>query len=312
MKFLICKLKPKTALHLGEREGILETTSYYIHSDTLFSAFCNVYRLLYGKEELEKIFIDLPFQISSTFPYFKDTLFFPLPKNLIFKEKFAKRIEFVSQDIFEKICNGEEIENYLKQENITEDGKILITKEIENIYSTYEVPRVTIDSVSSSSEIFYFGKVNFNENAGLYFLIKYNDLSFNKKFEATLRTLVDEGIGGDRTAGCGTFEQPEFNQIELNIPPSATYFITLSLYLPTEEEVKNMQDAYYELIERKGYIYSQDVKNLRRKSIRMFKEGSVFKDNGNIGKLVDITPDIFDKHKVYRYGYCFKLPYIMR
>ena len=66
----MCKLKPKADFHLGDKEAVLEKTSDYIHSDTLFSAICNAYRLLYGNERLQevlKLFEDRepPFLISS-------------------------------------------------------------------------------------------------------------------------------------------------------------------------------------------------------------------------------------------------------
>ena len=47
------KLKLKSSIHLGQREGVLEETDTIVHSDTFFSAFCINYSLLYGERELE-------------------------------------------------------------------------------------------------------------------------------------------------------------------------------------------------------------------------------------------------------------------
>lgn len=49
------KLFFKSSIHLGERENFLESTDVIIHSDTLFSAFCNSYLLLYGEEKLNNL-----------------------------------------------------------------------------------------------------------------------------------------------------------------------------------------------------------------------------------------------------------------
>ena len=70
----MCKLKPKAHFHLGDKEAVLEKTSDYIHSDTLFSAICNAYRLLYGNEGLQEVLKlfegrEPPFLISSAFLY---------------------------------------------------------------------------------------------------------------------------------------------------------------------------------------------------------------------------------------------------
>lgn len=320
MNISICKLKPKTSLHLGEKEAILETTEAYLHSDTVFSAFCNIYRLAYGKKKLEELLTlfldDPPFLVSSAFPYQKDELFFPIPRCLIFREKWAKRIEFVSQIIFEKLCRGEEIEEYLKQSNLYQKGQVLKSKrngEDKYIWSVQEVPRVTLDSITSSSQIYHFGEVKYANDSGIYFLIEYRNASLEKEFKTIIRILADEGIGGDRSSGKGLFEEPQFDEITLSVPDSASHFITLSLYLPLRTEISGLEDAYYDLVERKGWIYSLEGRNMRRKSVRMFKEGSIFKEKQNKGKLEPVTPDEFiDKHKVYRYGYAFKIPYKLR
>ncbi len=92
MKYLLIKLKPKGPYHIGEREGWLEGTKHHVPSDTLFSALGHCYLLLYGQKELDTLLTsfrekDPPFLISSAFPYFDQTLFFPVPKNQIPKER---------------------------------------------------------------------------------------------------------------------------------------------------------------------------------------------------------------------------------
>ena len=55
MKYKIFIIEPRTPFHIGIKEGNLEKSLHYVPSDTLFSAFCNVYRLVYGRDELENL-----------------------------------------------------------------------------------------------------------------------------------------------------------------------------------------------------------------------------------------------------------------
>jgi len=350
----VCKLKPKAHFHLGEKETVLEKTSDYIHSDTLFSAICNAYRLLYGTEELEAMLErfkrhEPPFLISSAFAYADNILTFPLPlcidwdkyvnsevteglnagrekKDKIDKFDFLKllkHVKFVSKRIFVDMIEDERrIKDYVNDTNIIQ-GILFTDEEVEglrtrfdvrenkdiNIWREREVPRVAIDRKTNSSHIYHFGEVSFADNCGLYFLMNLRMKEYEGKVEAAIRLLGDEGIGGDRTYGKGLFKA-EFDEIEVN-RESKNHFVTLSLFYPQEEELSKLKDRYYELITRGGWIYSTDAQNLRRRTVRMFSEGSVFSAGSNSGLhggLADVKPEDFAEHEVYRYGYAFAVP----
>jgi CRISPR-associated protein Csm4 len=306
------KLFFKSSIHLGERENFLESTDVIIHSDTLFSAFCNSYLLLYGEEKLNKLlskFIEgsPPFIISSAFPWWEDKFYFPIPLNQIPKDKKLKKIKFIEKDAFEKLLNGEKLENLQSFKTIPD-----ITTDDEDKKTPYKIvttPRVGLSRLNNhpGENFFHFSEVFYRENSGLFFLVDFKDESIRNEFEATLRLMGEEGIGGDRTVGKGIFEVIETNEIGFNINVSVTPsgYITLSLYCPKEDELKDLDlnKSYYDIIERKGYIFSPFCKSYRKKSIRMFVEGSIFL-SCKTGKIVDITPETFKKHKVYRYGFC--------
>uniref|UniRef100_A0A7C6A820 CRISPR system Cms protein Csm4 n=1 Tax=candidate division WOR-3 bacterium TaxID=2052148 RepID=A0A7C6A820_UNCW3 len=310
MKFTLCKLKPKGPLHLGEREGWLEGSNTFIHSDTLFSGFCHAFQLLYKDLEnhLKEFEINNPpFLISSAFPYWRDTLYFPTPKNQLPKEKDAKKVNFVDKNGFERLLRGEKLEEIIKEvKTIPQKEKPFVPWELDNI------PRVGLGRLDShpGDRFFHFGQVSYREDAGLFFLIRFLNDEFRPKFEATVRLLADEGIGGDRSSGKGLFEKPNFEVIEIDAPAEANGIISLSLYYPKDEkELVGIKSAFYDLIERKGYVFSPYGSSLRRRSIRMFTEGSVFpKEPEKMGKLVSVKPEAFKKHQVYRYGYIFTLP----
>lgn len=326
MEFTICKIVPRGSFHLGTKEGILEETADYIHSDTLFSAICNSHRLLYGNEELESILEqfkddDPPFLISSAFPFVKDMLLFPLPKNVDFGEyveerKEFKKVEFVSRTIFERILENKDIKEDAKKENLIQRKRILLTSEEKSelgddkIWSEREVPRVTIDRKTSASNIYHFGEVFYSNECGMYFLIDFKKKECEKEVKAAIRLLGDEGIGGDRTYGKGLFKikEPEFDRISMDFQPR-NGFVTLSLYYPKKDEVPKLKDGYYEFISRGGWIYSLEGRNIRRKFTRMFIEGSVFGvPTGLYGDLVPVGPKEFTHHEIYRYGYAFTIP----
>ena len=307
------KLKPKSSLHLGIREGWTEGTETFIHSDTLFSAFCHSYLLLYGEKELKNLldrFIkdSLPFLISSTFPFWDNEFYFPVPKNQIPEEKELKKVQFVVKEDFEKLLQGERLNQEMKT------IPPLNTEEKSMPWKIQNVPHVSLSRFSNQpgEGFFHSGEVWFNKEAGLFFLVSFVDKDFEKEFKATINLLADEGIGGDRSSGKGLFEIPVFGETEIKFPKEANGFLTLSLYFPQKGEVSNLSKGFYELIERKGYIFSPSCQSLRRKSVRMFAEGSLFPKDKIKGELVDVTPELSEKigllHKVYRYGLPFLIP----
>jgi len=322
MKYTLCKIKPRAPFHLGEKESVLEYTSEYIHSDTLFSAICNAFRLLYGTQELNELLSSfksgkIPFLVSSAFPFTSKTLFFPLPKFLDISKyveniKKFKKLEFVSETIFRKIIEGLEIKEFLKEDCLIQDNRILITdKEIESvgksIWKIREVPRVVIDRKTNASQIYHFGEAVYSKDSGLHFLIDFKTGDFEKEIKSALYLLGDEGIGGDRTYGKGLFKI-NFEKISFDLSEQEN-FVTLSLYYPRKEEITYIKNGFYEILGRDGWIYSQDNMNMRRRFIRMFTEGSTFQSHkGTYGDLVKVNPIGFEIHDVYRYGYAFPLP----
>ncbi|HID92743.1 MAG TPA: type III-A CRISPR-associated RAMP protein Csm4, partial [bacterium (Candidatus Stahlbacteria)] len=268
---------------------------------------CHCYNLLYGDlDNFLRGFLEgmPPFLVSSAFPYWQDNYFFPVPKNQIPKEKAAKKIQFVDIIGLEKLLSGEALEKIIAEIKTIPFNKLYPWR-IDN------VPRIGLNRLTNhpGENFFHFGQVTYSEDAGLFVLIKFKDNIIKNKLLACLNLLVHEGIGGDRTCGRGLFEKPDFSDIELKLLSNPDAVYSLSLYYPTKNELSSIKEGYYEIEERKGYIYSPYGRSLRRRSIRMFKEGSVFPSNNErIGSLVDVTPDAFTAHKVYRYGFIFPLP----
>lgn len=315
MQFEICKLTPKSPIHLGEREQLLESTADFIHSDTLFSAFCHCYRLLYGKAGLESILNEylngkIPFGISSAFPFEDDSLFFPVPLTTYIKmdkqelenktvAKKLKTIRFMELKIFEKVLSGKQVD--IKNLN---DLKFL-EKSV--------TPRVTVSRLGHSSKkgsggFFHVGKLYFGKGAGFFFLMRLGGNVNVERVKASFNLMADEGVGGERTYGCGLFHPPEWGKIEISCPLVASASCLISLWNPAEDN-GFQNSSFYRLIDRKGYLFSPEGMSMRRKTVLMVAEGSVIAENNALkGMLVDVTPELFIKHRIYRYGIPLALP----
>ena len=130
-----------------------------------------------------------------------------------------------------------------------------------------------------------------------------------------MKSLSLSGIGGKRTSGYGQFEY-EFKQLDESsnvesertlaalLNKNAEYYLSLSAFYPQKDEVKNLKNGYYSLIQRQGFVQSatynnKDNKILKKRSITMINAGSCFREKFE-GEVVDVKKD--GNHSVYRYG----------
>lgn len=316
MNFTCYKLYFKSPLHIGDREQFFEDTLTYIPSDTLFSAFCHSYLLLFGKSELEIMLTNFynctpPFLISSCFPFSNSTFFLPVPKNpehISHSEDYKKykKVQYVEKSAFERLITNTQSEIQYTDNTVPS----LDRDNTQKIYSINVLPRVSLSRLNNSpgENYFHFGEVTFKENCGLYFLVDFKNDEFKELFfDAVLRLMQDEGIGGDRSVGKGIFTYKKEENFAIEVNANAKWCVNLSLYSPKENEIDNLRDGYYELVERKGYIFSPEIKSLRKKSAVFFKEGSIFPSK-KIGRLLNVTPET-SPHSVYQYGFALTLPY---
>ena len=321
MEVYIFKLKFKST-HFGETGIDLDNVSEWVNSDTLFSALVNAHKEVYGIKEttefIEKKKKNSPFIFSSLFAYSEDRFFLPKPlvDSQINKElkkqtgKDLKKIKWLDLKYFQKWLRGD-----ISEEDVKE------MKSLQTEYrKTYVVdirPRVTLDRLTSKSNIYHSGFVHFKENAGLYGLVIFSDENFKSRFKNILEILGEMGLGGERTYGCGMFKVERFEKA--NDYFKEVFFekldihVVLSLYHPAEKEFSNLKDnaIAYDIVRKRGWITTgREALPYKRKSVGFFTEGSVFKVKPK-GMLVDVTPDGLDNalpHKVYRYGYAFSIP----
>ena len=330
-KIIAYKLNFSSPLHVDAHGVGYEKTEEIIHSDTLFSALMTLWGHFYD-DDVESLCKNPPFFISSAFPYKSSTYFFPRPMVKIGKEgendtkvgKKLKKVKYISKDLFEALLKGEPLEFHEEETFPFQKYKFWFGKDAEEvsqnsqIFTVREVPRVTIDRATSSSEIFYFSEIIFEKDSGLFFLAKFKDNGFRAKFETILRLLGDEGIGGDKRVGKGMFSLQIDEEFNLSIPQSADSFLTLSLYYPQEDEFNGgiLKNSSYNLVSRRGWLHVAGAMSLKRRESKMFSEGSVFNsldrpDYGANPCVLEKDETIGLPHNIYRYGMSFYLPIIL-
>jgi len=337
----IVKMHFTTPLHLsrGQTESY-DRSEEVLHSDTIKSAVFVAAKMLFGSEINEDFFDS--FKVSSAFPFKENEYFFPKPmaplslkfvnsekENEESKEaKKFKKINFISQTIFQKIISGtQDIE--VKEKQFSSNGKFVFAAEIKDdedkiVYKSEVQQRLAMPRPEKNKDgnwvmeedgtPYYIDRVYFTEGSGLYFFIEYLPNSDKNKIEAAIRLLGDEGVGTDKHIGNGLFE-PEFDTLKLDLPENANSQMLLSLYLPEKEELgENLKQSSYQLIKRGGYIASpenMDFLTFRKKSVYMFLEASIFpKEMILKGKKEDLKPEKKVEHSVWRDGKAFSIPYL--
>jgi len=328
--YTVYRLTFKTQLHLGRASGPaqegslgLEKTETYIPADTLFSAICQTWTTFYNPENLATFLNGytedgsvLPFMLTSAFPFGKDVYLFPKPLIVSMPSKKSKRVQFVSQSIFQSIISGNSPE--FSEDLLINGEQVWITPEEKEklraldgdpiIWTTNTRPRVTLGSRSSGSEIWHVQTVQFNTDCGLWFAAQFDSDETQQKIETLLRVLGDTGIGGERNAGYGMFNLTE-TTLEMPTPEVDDKFVTLSpIGHKSPDQVAQLLtcDIAYALNPLTGWVSSTGTAS-RRKQVSMFAEGSVLHTSDTqIGRLVDLRPDNW-AHPVYRYGYAWQV-----
>jgi CRISPR-associated protein Csm4 len=274
MKAKLFKLKFTSPFHLNPARDSLEKTETAIQSDMLVSALAVCHAKLYG--EFCEAFFTEKLRVSSLFPFYKDTLFFPVPlfdfwQENIPQKKYKKlnKIKYLDVSSWQRVVSGERLkENEVHPMGIF--GLETEKSEISDFFREEEVQRLGKDP-------FYFSQVRLNEEGGLFFLFDVNP-EIEQKFKASLRLLGDEGIGSDKTVGKGLFEIKEEGNFELPDIDSS-YMMSLSFFIPSEHDKIDFNKSFYLLQHKRGWYITHKVLSLKKKGIFGFSEGSVFRIN---------------------------------
>lgn len=331
----IYRLQMLSPLHLGERGTGMEGSGETIPSDTLFSALCWALREVEGDGWLQEWLGAFqhgpaPLLLTSAFPWVGDVRFYPrpmlrLPETLISLPwgdpslsagKRLKKIAYVSEVLFRQWMAGSKSGDAATGARLLPGGLWVSDEEMgatriapgDRWAELVQLPRVALDRASSTSSLYQVGEVRFREGCGLWFAVRWREEGWREPLEAALSCLGEAGIGGERSSGRGQFKWKRMPATGLEPPePTAGRAVTLSLYHPTRQEVAAglLDEAAYQLRLRRGWVVSSAGQGRRSRSVRMLAEGSAIGVSLEAGDLVDVTPDGFTAHPVYRYGLAF-------
>lgn len=338
----------RSPAHFGELGIGIEETSERVRSDTLFSAWITVYARLFDSASVTSLLEQFisestpPFRLSSTFVYREvngQTIYYlprpvklpnhyPHGNDLEFAKTF-KGLKFLPLKIWQRWYQGEGFtesdrqqliaktkkdESGFKDEELDKAG----TFDYSKAFETHKMPKVAIDRTTRATNFYHTGFVQFRweeqKKSGLYFLLKMPQLNpdLESDLKAALEFLGEEGLGGERSSGAGRFTVKHLdklpNEWQAVVNAEGKQYSLISTFWDSSLETNLLDQASYELQERGGWITSPfSGRQQRRKTIRMFLEGSVF-SSVPVGKLVDVTPDGFKAHRIYRSGVALSLP----
>lgn len=248
--------------------------------------------------------------------------------------KALKKIEYVSMRILNLILSGTNVDKYLLMDDenglgrYLQNGAVWIAKDeqrqlpkewreqnadalkAQHIWDEQLTPRVSIDRISNASNIYHIGRTVFAPGCGLWFIAEMMDDAVQAWFENILNHLQDEGIGGERSAGYGSFA---WERMSSPCQPSidSDYVMLLSRYHPTSKELQNSvlvgEFTSYELVDVGGYVTPIGEPARKRQRVRLIEAGSIVR-GGITGQLVDVSPTGFQSYAVYRSGIALAIP----
>lgn len=322
-EYTIIKLKDLSPLHMGTGKENYDFSASLLHSDTLSAALAAMKAKYKGTDNLYD-FIN-SFTISSAFPYVGEHFFLPRPLGKMnvtvtgcdeyISRKKLKKVQFIELGLWQKMIAGERVEiksNQLVDAFILDQADPKFRKPYKSsVHQRVFVPRED----NKDTEPFFFEWTFFQQNAGLYCLVKAEECLLDELKEL-FEKLGEDGIGTDKNVGGGKFTV-EIGSFLIDDISGDTRKMLLSLYIPTPEEVGQMEleKSTYELCLRGGYMSgSIEPKfwHLRKKSVYMFSVGSLLSTSADLnGNIVDLYPTDYkddSSHPIFRSGKPFVIP----
>lgn len=312
--------------HFGRRGLGQEITAVSFSSDSLFAALISRLAELEGAKAIESFMEPFlkerpPLVLSSLFPRAGTIRFFPVPaargrtelkEGISYKD--LKKMRFLSEKLFLRIIQGEDIQTIFSESEKLQGGIILAepseAKGIKPVlWKEEKRPRVTLDRQTQTSSLFFTGGVHFAEGCGLWAAANVADESILKQMDLLMTELGEAGLGAERSVGMGRCVVKRGSDLNLPEPSEGGLMVTLGHFLPKKNQTQVMQveGASYKLETIGGWVTSPQEMNQRRRIVRMVTEGAVLGAlKGIPGDLVDVRP-VYDgetgiSHPVWRNG----------
>lgn len=332
MPYYLYKLKFKTPVRFGvdKASSGLATTNFCANADTVFSAICNEWVSIHGEDTLKDLISmaeEGEFLISDMMPYkdIKDEsgsitdckIYIPKPVLNVRSER--KENEATGDSIQKKKMKRithidvEKLESYVGF--LKSGGDIDFAMDQGEIFYELQTTKVA-KSYNEEPLPYQVASVKFHEDAGLCLIVK-TDEDMKEYFDDVIDSLETTGLGGKRSSGYGKYELEEFG-IELTdkegdslglkklyelLNAEGDSYISLSCMLPEKDDLEVVRDeqSFYQLVLRKGFVYSLSYadRSLKRKQVVMLRSGASLPMRIK-GSIADTSSD--GAHPVYRYG----------
>lgn len=304
MKYRAYFLEFLTPVHFADNNfgGDLEKASFYCSADTYFSAICSEANLI-SKEILQSImekFEQRKLAISSLFPYYysaqNDDLQLYLPKIYLSVDNLSKIDSYSEQKKYSRLWKQNDKEDFIRISEIKNWLQSINDKEVYSIDNPIFAIENTMEKVAcrgQESLPYFVNSYKFNDNAGLYFILGYEDDDDAIIMEKIIESLGYSGIGGKKSSGYGKykfFRNPKIlngeiskyrdvliltKMINMDMSVNRGRKLCIAPLLPRKEDVKYISVGNYKIVKRSGFIYDQNTHNKKRKNnLYMLAEGS--------------------------------------
>ncbi|KHD34260.1 hypothetical protein NL50_17700 [Clostridium acetobutylicum] len=344
MKKVILSFKDNAKLHIGEElydyissdklySMIVNALSYVITENELNI----IVKLINEKVKISSAFLGLKITKNNVHQYID---FLPKPYLLIREKEISRKIEeenllnrkkyknitWVSCNTFENLSKkydfNEDYIDYSFKNGFIIDGRYYIENyevedDVRDILEDYSpikkdmIQRNTIDRlIKASIDTYYdsFSILSIKESNGIkvepyfYFFIDDDEEILKDKYIEALQLI---SIGGKRSLGAGVIENIDISEYKFNTFYNITRYVNISMTYPKESDLSKM--SKYSLENRNGFIFSKKSTNIKKPTLRMIKEGSIF--NGKVeGDIYSFKVEGIS-HDVHVYGKAFLYPF---
>ncbi len=292
----------------------LDDTSAVMRSDTLASGFVDTaYRVLDGKiaDQVLADFENGTVRVSSLLwqmdlPNGRQVHFLPKPVSFDARafppeplegkaktdRKATLRASFISKGVWEA---GLQPQDWADKCFVLQREFVLLREEAAGIdedmaeklklYHTVSLPKVAVHKLTRENSLYHQTNVQIAnpadyglEGAGVhfYFLLESDNNTAANRVKNLARIMADEGIGGERSVGCGQLENVEKAQ-EFKLSPaqhSKNLFCSASLISPASQEELDEFQAW-KVVTRGGRRTAGDGP---LKRLKMLAEGAVLRN----------------------------------
>lgn len=329
MQTIIFKSPPGGQFHFGrialdDKTSLGETTPIY-HSDTFASALVDMaYRVLSEEKAAQVLewfkgsvrFSSFSFCLEHNGQYL---YFLPKPVSIdagsYTDPKPVRKVQFLSKGVWE---NGVKPDDWSKPGcRIIQKKFVLLEEEWKNwaipdefqIFQLHSVPKVFIHKVVREDNLYFHTNVALSGSSDprvhWYCLVKHS-LSEDewRLIQSLIEIIASEGIGGERSVGCGALEGMEWlsQPLEINVNEPASSTCTLSLTCPHPEKDTGRIKSY-RLITRGG---RKTAAHGTLKRLKMLAEGAIV-DPDIEGTCHNIKDDK-SAQDYFRFGYPLHIP----